>query len=108
MLKFCHSSLCQVMPEKYFFGRRPLLPLCMKSMKIAVGEPIELNLPKLRQEAKSAHLYPPFRSLGWPKSSPNDLDEAAQRRLYICISDKIRTAMERLRLHSIKCDKTMI
>lgn len=108
MLKFCHSSLCQVMPEKYFFGRRPLLPLCMKSMKIAVGEPIELNLPKLRQEAKSAHLYPPFRSLGWPKSSPNDLDEAAQRRLYICISDKIRTAMEKLRLHSIKCDKTMI
>lgn len=85
------------MPEKYIFGRRPPLPLWNKGIKIIVGEPIEFDIAKLKQTALSvSRNLPSFPKEGWP--SFEQLDEAAQRCLYIDISERIRTVMERLRV----------
>lgn len=86
------------MPEKYLFGRRPPLPLCNKRVDIIIGEPIEFDLPKMRQMAISQSRNESSPTIGWPCISPDGLDEAAQRCLYTTISEKIRTAMERLRI----------
>ncbi|XP_054825531.1 N-acylphosphatidylethanolamine synthase isoform X2 [Prosopis cineraria] len=40
----------------------------------------------------------PFHLNGWPCTSPDGLDEAAQRCLYTTISEQIRTSVERLRI----------
>lgn len=101
----CYSSILflsfvklQVMPEKSFFGRRPPVPLCNKNIQIIVGEPIEFDLRRLKQEAMTATEDSSFRRLGWPKTSPDGLGEVAQRLLYANISDQIRTVMEKLRI----------
>ncbi|CAH9053198.1 unnamed protein product [Cuscuta epithymum] len=91
------SSGAWVMPEEYMFGRRPPFPLCNNKISIAVGEPMEFDLPVLRQMALSASGCSSFLSGQWPKTVEGGLDEAAQRYLYTTISDQIQTAMERLR-----------
>ncbi|PON36861.1 Tafazzin [Parasponia andersonii] len=85
------------MPENFLFGRRPPVPLCNNKISITVGDPIEFDLPKMRQMAISVSHKFSLPLLGWP-STPDGLDEAAQRCLYSVISEKIRTAMESLRI----------
>ncbi|CAK9139642.1 unnamed protein product [Ilex paraguariensis] len=97
VLPIVHHGFEQVMPENYLFGRRPPLPLCNRNISIIVGEPIEFDLPKLRQMALSTTGDLSLSSAGWPSATPWGLDEAAQRCLYTTISETIRTAMERLR-----------
>ncbi len=87
----------QVMPENYWFGRRPPFPLCNKIINIVVGEPMEFDLPKMRQMAISMSRNLHFRTRGWPSISHYGLDEAAQRYLYMAISEQIQTVMENLR-----------
>lgn len=96
VLPIIHHGFEKVMPEKYIFGRRPLFPLWNRDIKITVGEPIQFDIPELKQKAVSnSRNLSPFRSLGWPRIER--MDEAAQRCLYIDISERIRTVMERLR-----------
>ncbi|XP_059640023.1 N-acylphosphatidylethanolamine synthase isoform X2 [Cornus florida] len=90
-----------VMPENYFLGRRPPFPLCNRNIKIVVGDPIEFDLPKLRQAALSRSRSLVSPSSGWP-TAPSGLDEAAQRCLYSTISEQIRTVMESLRKILVK------
>lgn len=42
------------MPEKYFKGKRPIIPLWGKRVSIVVGEPFQLNITELRKEAQKA------------------------------------------------------
>lgn len=91
----------QVMPEHYIFGRKPPLPLCGKDIKIVVGEPIEFDLPKLKQTALSMTRDSSNVGSTWPILKPCGLDEAAQRWLYTTISEQIRNVMERLRRNKI-------
>lgn len=98
----CFHLLLQVMPENYWLGRRPLIPLCNKNINIIVGEPIEFDLPKLRQIAISQSRNFSHPTFGWQSTCPNGLDEAAQRCLYTTISEQIRTAMESLRIFGKK------
>ncbi|XP_010266315.1 PREDICTED: N-acylphosphatidylethanolamine synthase isoform X2 [Nelumbo nucifera] len=102
VLPIVHHGFEKVMPEKSFFGRRPPFPLCNKDIKIVVGEPIDFDLPKLRQMAMSVSRDMSFRSSGWPMTSPHGLDEPAQRWLYTTISDRIRAIMEHLRCLAIQ------
>ncbi|XP_058073286.1 N-acylphosphatidylethanolamine synthase isoform X2 [Magnolia sinica] len=97
VLPIVHCGFEKVMPEKSFFGRRPPLPLCKKDIRIIIGEPIEFDLPRLRQAAKSLSREMSYPSVGWPTNS-HGLDEAAQRWLYTNISDQIGTVMESLRI----------
>lgn len=99
---YIHSFLIvpfylQVMPEKSFFGRRPPFPLFKKDIKIVIGDPIEFDLPRLRQTARSLSQELPYNSIGWPDCSSHGLNEGAQQWLYTNISDHIRNVMERLR-----------
>lgn len=64
------------------FGRRPLVPLFNKKIRIIVGEPIEFDLPKMTQTAISVSRNFSLPLLGWPSTS-GGLDEAAQRCLYL-------------------------
>lgn len=93
-----YSFIVQVMPEDYLYGRRPPVPLINKHVKIIVGEPIDFDLPKLREMAllESPHESSSPR-LGWPSIEPDGLDEVAQRHLYSVISEKIQSVMESLR-----------
>lgn len=102
VLPIVHHGFEEVMPEKFWFGRRPPFPLCNKSINIVIGEPMEFNLPKMTQMAisMSRNLHNPTR--GWPILSPSGLDEAAQRCLYTSISEQIQTSMESLRSSSKK------
>lgn len=89
------------MPEKYMFGKRPPIPLWNKDIKIIVGEPIEFDIAELKRAAltKSRNLSS-IQNEGWP---PFDtLNEAAQKCLYIDISERIRVVMERLRVSGEK------
>lgn len=88
------------MPEKYFCGRRPPFPLCNKNVNIIVGEPLEFDLPRMRQTAIMTSRNLSLPSIGWPSISPKEMDEAAQKCLYATISEQIRTAMESLRMFS--------
>ncbi|KAF8029222.1 hypothetical protein BT93_E1782 [Corymbia citriodora subsp. variegata] len=101
VLPIVHHGLQEVMPENYFRGRRPPLPLCNKRINIVVGEPIEFNLPKMREMALTTHDFS-LPTLGWSGSSPCGLDEAAQRSLYNAISDRIQAVMESLRIFGKK------
>ncbi|KAM0878402.1 hypothetical protein ACQ4PT_034895 [Festuca glaucescens] len=97
VLPIIHTGFEKVMPEKSFFGRRPPLPLCGKEIQIIVGEPVEFDLPSLKQEAATIPQDTSFERKGWPTITPEGLDEAAQRWLYQKMSDKIRSVMEGLR-----------
>lgn len=93
----------QIMPENYLFGRRPLVPLCCKKIEIIVGEPIQFDLPSMKQMAISMSRNWSSPLLGWPATGePTRLDEAAQRFLYGHISDQIRGVMEKLRALSLQ------
>ncbi|RDY12284.1 N-acylphosphatidylethanolamine synthase [Mucuna pruriens] len=96
VLPIVHHGFQEVMPEKYMFGRRPPFPLWNKKINIIIGDPIEFDLPAMRQKAISQSRSEPFPTIGWPSTS-DGLDEAAQRCLYTTISEQIRAAMERLR-----------
>ncbi|CAL5373670.1 unnamed protein product [Camellia sinensis] len=85
----------QVMPEDYLFGRRAPLPLFNKNINIIVGDPIEFDLPKLRENAVSMSKDLCSSSSGWP--STLGLNEAAQKCLYSSISKQIWMVMENLR-----------
>lgn len=85
------------MPEDYLFGRRSPFPLGNKKIQITVGDPIEFDIPKMKQIAVSMSRDLSLPSAGWPSIAPCGLDEAAQRYLYTTISEQIRTVMERLR-----------
>lgn len=91
-----HSGFEKVMPEKSFFGRRPPVPLCNKEIHIIVGEPVEFDLPSLKQAASTIPHDSSFERKGWPTIMPDGLDEAAQRWLYQKMSDKIQSVTERL------------
>ncbi|KAK0592406.1 hypothetical protein LWI29_018572 [Acer saccharum] len=97
VLPIVHQGFEEVMPENFMFGRRPPFPLCNKSINIVIGEPIEFDLPKMREKAISMSCDQSLPSRGWPTTSPCGLDEAAQRCLYSSISEQIRTVMESLR-----------
>ncbi|KAH6822665.1 Phospholipid/glycerol acyltransferase family protein [Perilla frutescens var. hirtella] len=96
VLPIIHCGFEKVMPESYMFGRRPPFPLCNKDIRIYIGEPIMLDIPKLKQEAIEMSRDSSFSECGWPKTICG-LDEGAQRCLYTTISDQIRGVMERLR-----------
>lgn len=98
VLPVIHHGLHEVMPEKYLFGRRPIIPLWSKHIKIVVGEPIEFDLPDLRQRAKIQSRETSFAKIGWPTISQHGLDEAAQKCLYSIISEKMQSVMESLRI----------
>ncbi|MFS7969769.1 putative 1-acylglycerophosphocholine O-acyltransferase [Helianthus anomalus] len=101
VLPIIHQGFEKVMPEKYMFGRRPLVPLWNKDINIIVGEPIEFDIAKLKQRAIStSRSSSSFSNEGWPPFGP--LDEAAQRCLYIDISERIRSVMEKMRVISKK------
>ncbi|KAJ7944004.1 Tafazzin family protein [Quillaja saponaria] len=100
VLPIIHQGLQKVMPENYIFGRRPPFPLCNKNINIIVGDPIEFNLPNMRQKAISMSRNGSLPFTGWPCTSPDGLDEAAQRCLYTTISERIQTVMESLRSFS--------
>jgi len=85
------------MPEKSFFGRRPPVPLCCKKIDVIVGEPIEFDMPSLKQEASMVPHDSSSERKGWPTITPDGLDEAAQRWLYQKMSDKVQSVMDRLR-----------
>lgn len=109
VLPIVHSGFEKVMPEKHWFGRRPLLPLCLKNINIVVGEPMEFDLSTLQRRAESesrvlrasgdeyiegnkGHLD----SSGWPTGLCKGLDEIAQKWLFLHLSDHIRNAMQKL------------
>ncbi|KAK6928760.1 Phospholipid/glycerol acyltransferase [Dillenia turbinata] len=96
VLPIVHRGFEEVMPENYLFGRRPPFPLCNRKIKIVIGDPLEFDLPKLKHAAMTLSRGLRFSPTGWPSSSEG-LDEAAQRCLYLAISDKIQFSMERLR-----------
>ncbi|CAH1433347.1 unnamed protein product [Lactuca virosa] len=97
VLPIFHLGLQKVMPENYIFGKRPLIPLWKKDIKIIVGEPIEFDIPKLKQTALLASKdLLPFQKYGWPPFG--EMDEVAQRCLYIDISERIQSVLERLRV----------
>ncbi|ONH97417.1 hypothetical protein PRUPE_7G189000 [Prunus persica] len=97
VLPIVHTGFEQVMPENFYRGKRPPFPLWNKNIKIIVGEPMELDLPKMRQMAMCLSRNISHPTLGWPSTCPGGLDEAAQRCLYIAISEKIQNVMETLR-----------
>ncbi|KAK4839716.1 hypothetical protein QYF36_024309 [Acer negundo] len=97
VLPIIHQGFEEVMPENFMFGKRPPFPLFNKSINIVVGEPIEFDLPKMREKAISVSRDHSLPSRGWPVTSPCGLDEAAQKCLYSSVSEQIRTVMESLR-----------
>ncbi|WVZ24588.1 hypothetical protein V8G54_003132 [Vigna mungo] len=105
VLPIIHHGFHEVMPEKYMFGRRPPLPLWNKKIDIIIGDPIELDLPAMRQKAISQSRSESFPIVGWP-STCDGLDEAAQRCFYATISEQIHAAMERLRCFGKKLVKS--
>ncbi|MCO5594787.1 hypothetical protein L7F22_048821 [Adiantum nelumboides] len=105
VLPICHSGFEKVMPENYLFGRRPLLPLWFKNISIVVGEPMQFDMPSLRQTAEEGvrrvyftqhHESPSFPEFPC-KSVACDLPEdKVLHWLYSLMSDQIRTVMQEL------------
>ncbi|KAM0975063.1 N-acylphosphatidylethanolamine synthase-like [Malus sylvestris] len=106
VLPIVHTGFEQVMPEKFYRGKRPPFPLWNKHIKIIVGEPMELDLPEMRRMATSLSRNTSHSTLGWPSTCPGGLDEAAQKHLYSAISEKIQNVMERLRLFAKSFSKS--
>ncbi|XVF13806.1 hypothetical protein REPUB_Repub08aG0239500 [Reevesia pubescens] len=77
VLPMVHCGFQEVMPEQFLLGRRPPFPLCNKNIKIIIGEPLEFDIPKMRELAISMSRDLSFTSRGWPIISPYGLDEAA-------------------------------
>ncbi|CAN1176443.1 N-acylphosphatidylethanolamine synthase [Linum perenne] len=100
VLPIVHRGFQEVMPENYRNGKRPRIPLTNKNINIIVGEPIEFDIPKLCSEAASTSNSLSFPTFGWPKLSCYGLDEAAQKCLYMNISEQLRTALQRLLTHT--------
>ncbi|KAG7587531.1 Phospholipid/glycerol acyltransferase [Arabidopsis thaliana x Arabidopsis arenosa] len=102
VLPIIHRGFEEMMPENYNNGRRPLVPLCNKDLKVVVGEPIEFDVPMMVETAvlASRHVTPPLQEAKWPvlTSAGQELDETAQRTLYIALSEKIQSSLETLRL----------
>ncbi|KAL6588262.1 hypothetical protein OROMI_001240 [Orobanche minor] len=96
VLPIVHQGFEKVMPEKFMFGKKPPVPLCNKDIRIVIGEPIALDIPKLKQMAVKMSRDLSYSHDGWPKTICG-LDEAAQRCLHTSISEQIQGAMERLR-----------
>ncbi|WOG86810.1 hypothetical protein DCAR_0206028 [Daucus carota subsp. sativus] len=96
VLPIVHRGFEKVMPEDYLFGRRPPFPLCNKRVEIIVGDPVEFDIPNMKEMAISLSRDTSLPLIGWP-STADGLDEPAQRHLYTTIADQIRTVMERLR-----------
>ncbi|CAN6440135.1 unnamed protein product [Victoria cruziana] len=107
LLPIVHCGFQEVMPEKFFFGRRPPLPLCKKKIDVVVGEPMEFDLVELRQAARSIPQELNHHSYGWP-TTEHGLDEAAQRWLYMYISNQIQSAMESLRCFAVSLRKLKV
>jgi monolysocardiolipin acyltransferase len=89
------------MPEKYLFGRRPLLPLCCKKVSIVVGEPMTFDIPKLHCTAqefvkRSYNEENLVLASSSNKSSPSGLkvEDRVSRWLYSHVADQIRIAMQ--------------
>lgn len=101
VLPIVHCGFEKVMPETSFFGRRSPVPLWNKNIKIIIGDPIDFDIQDLKKTAKAESLDAHFNSLGWPDLTPDGLSEAQQRWLFRNISDKIRSAMEKLRCLSM-------
>ncbi|XP_050132257.1 N-acylphosphatidylethanolamine synthase-like isoform X2 [Malus sylvestris] len=106
VLPIVHTGFEQVMPDKFHRGKRPPFPLWNKDIKIIVGEPMDLDLPEMRQMATSLSRNTSHSTLGWPSSCPGGLDEAAQKHLYSAISEKIQNVMERLRIFAKSFSKS--
>ncbi|XP_052194957.1 N-acylphosphatidylethanolamine synthase [Diospyros lotus] len=98
VLPIVHQGLQEVMPENYLFGRRPPFPLFNKKIKIIIGDPVEFDLPKLREMAIYKSKDSSSSTSGWPSASCHGLNEAAQKCLFSSISTRIWTAMENLRM----------
>ncbi|VYS51444.1 unnamed protein product [Arabidopsis thaliana] len=102
VLPIIHRGFEEMMPENYNNGRRPLVPLPNKHLKVVVGEPIEFDVPMMVETAvlDSRHVTPPLQEVKWPvlTSAGQVLDETAQRHLYIALSEKIQSSLETLRL----------
>lgn len=104
VLPICHSGFEKVMPENYYLGRRPLLPLWFKNISIVVGEPMQFDIPRLRQRAEEAVrrvYYKQEEGSSLPElpcqSAPNVLPEdKVLQWLYSHMSDHIRTVMQEL------------
>ncbi|XP_057976401.1 N-acylphosphatidylethanolamine synthase isoform X4 [Malania oleifera] len=111
VLPIVHHGFEGVMPENFWFGRRPPVPLFNKNIKIIIGEPVEFDFTELRRLAMAMSGDSSFREGGGSgkgctggggggsSSSAHGLDEAAQRCLYTIISERIRSVMERLRTY---------
>ncbi|KAH0855405.1 hypothetical protein HID58_008045 [Brassica napus] len=103
VLPIIHRGFDEMMPEKYFYGRRPPFPLWNKDLRVVVGEPIEFDVPMMVETAFSASrhvLVPPLQEAKWPvlSSAGKELDETAQKCLYTALSEKIQSSLETLRL----------
>ncbi|XP_010537712.1 PREDICTED: N-acylphosphatidylethanolamine synthase isoform X2 [Tarenaya hassleriana] len=117
VLPIIHRGFEEVMPENYFRGKRPPVPLCGKNICIVIGQPIEFDLPEMVDSAVSASRLLDISSLPTPETkwplvtvggsrTSRELDEASQRCLYAAISEKIQTAMEKLRLFAKRCSSS--
>ncbi|XP_011650237.1 N-acylphosphatidylethanolamine synthase isoform X1 [Cucumis sativus] len=103
VLPIVHRGFDEIMPENSLFGRRPPVPLCCKKIEIIVGEPIQFDIPSMKQMAISMSRNWASPLLGWPATGEQTrLDEPAQRFLYGHISDQIRSVMEKLRALSLQ------
>lgn len=107
VLPICHSGFEKVMPENYMFGRRPLLPLWFKNISIVVGEPMQFDIPSLRQTAEEAvrRVYcTQHDGLPLPELAKNIAplgechlpEDKVLHWLYSHMSDQIRTVMQDL------------
>eukprot|EP00250_Pteridium_aquilinum_P008522 c18011_g1_i2 orf=28-945(+) len=107
VLPICHSGFEKVMPENYWYGRRPLLPLWFKNISIVVGEPMQFDIPSLRQAAEEAvrRVYsthyegsplPELSNTVAPVAGCPLLEDKVLHWLYSNISDQIRTVMQDL------------
>lgn len=72
----CLKNLLQVLPENYWRGRRPLVPLWMKHISIVVGEPIQFDVPGLKRAAHD-----------WARASAGADD--TNGKLFFSMSDKL-------------------
>ncbi|KAE8637402.1 hypothetical protein CSA_023379 [Cucumis sativus] len=66
VLPIVHRGFDEIMPENSLFGRRPPVPLCCKKIEIIVGEPIQFDIPSMKQMAISMSRNWASPLLGWP------------------------------------------
>lgn len=76
VLPIAHSGFEKVLPENYWHGQRPLVPLWMKHISIVVGEPIQFDVPGLKRAAHD-----------WARASAGVDD--TNGKLFFSMSDKL-------------------